>query len=828
MMKSSLACTVAAIALLGLTSCATLERAFGRDSGSGADRVPRLRPKPYRIGIAPSHIVQSPNELFAANSEWDEVRSKVQFYKYYGTQLADTEGTTDLDPEALVAFAKRHHIGIGCEFGSFHPGQGTTMADASEMAFQQIDPVFRAGGEVSSLHLDGPIRRMLRGVQTHPMALTLDEIAESLADFWRRMHDRYPRMQIGLITNFPNWDYTDKLIGYVGSYTDLSGWTYREALEAVHNKIIEQGERIDFIEVDLPYNFYTQTATMKGGIQLENRRKLLALQEWCEDHGVRFHMIVNTMPHGRATHFHDMTLEYLRRLRQDGVFPDVFIIQSWYKIPEEFLPETWRTTFMGTARNAIRLIQDLYPSTRTGPAPAPNDAVCASTTGGIQVIRPDGSHFSWHPSFDDVEALQTAHTRDGNHYWFLGETAAGDRTISLYDQLADTTQTFTLGHSSPGFDLVDADASLEGTLQVVVQNSLDGSYVIQDFDPVTQRTTDMTDPIVGSGLAASGFGDGPLVAVAGTRPEATRPELRIFDSSTGRELAMVRGLGDSPLIDMDARQSAPDDPIELFMLRFAFSADLVQRVLLDPVSFELLETHDLGALPEGTLGLSVTGLPGGGAIVSARDAMSGAGGVYGFDGDCAGCDADPIATGFAKLAGCDVEPGASFPPSPPEPVVQCEPVIVKLADPEDVELLHSSQDGVEHSGAIRVGYARVAFELEGGGLVGCPPDFLQDRSVEVRVFAADDSGAGDPREAASTTRPGTPGAGQTRWAKLRLVAEPAWCSGRVGAEEIFAPLSYELTQTSETLDDRPPNASYRGPIGTILCPPSQATAPGGE
>ena len=58
----------------------------------------------------------------------------------------------------------------------------------------------------------------------------MDEIAESLADFWRKMHDRYPRMQIGLITNFPNWDYTDKLIGYVGRYTDLSGWTYREAL----------------------------------------------------------------------------------------------------------------------------------------------------------------------------------------------------------------------------------------------------------------------------------------------------------------------------------------------------------------------------------------------------------------------------------------------------------------------------------------------------------------------------------------------------------------------------------------------------------------------
>ena len=53
--------------------------------------------------------------------------------------------------------------------------------------------------------------------------------------------------------------------------------------------------------------------------------------------------------------------EVLRRLRQDGVFPDCFTIQSWYKLPQEHLPEDGGHSFMHTARDSIRLIRQLFP-----------------------------------------------------------------------------------------------------------------------------------------------------------------------------------------------------------------------------------------------------------------------------------------------------------------------------------------------------------------------------------------------------------------------------------------------------------------------------------
>jgi len=62
----------------------------------------------------------------------------------------------------------------------------------------------------------------------------------------------------------------------------------------------------------------------------------------------------------------DQTLAYIRRLRQDGVFPDCFTIQSWYKLPAEHLPEEGGYSFMHTARDAIRLIREFYPESDGG------------------------------------------------------------------------------------------------------------------------------------------------------------------------------------------------------------------------------------------------------------------------------------------------------------------------------------------------------------------------------------------------------------------------------------------------------------------------------
>lgn len=108
---------------------------------------------------------------------------------------------------------------------------------------------------------------------------------------------------------------------------------------------------------------------------MNNAAKFKALQQWCGQRDIEFWLVVNfdTNPQSVAGKaelgnrlFHDQTLAYIRRLRGDGVFPDCFTIQSWYKLPLEHLSEDGGYSFMHTARDAIRLIRELYPNSESG------------------------------------------------------------------------------------------------------------------------------------------------------------------------------------------------------------------------------------------------------------------------------------------------------------------------------------------------------------------------------------------------------------------------------------------------------------------------------
>ena len=340
-------------------------RAIGDSRIMTDEAMPALTPKRYRIGIAPSHITTPPDGLFQPGAEWQKLAARIDLYKYYGVQVPGTSWCSKVSPKRLVTSMKAKGIAIGSEFGNF--GRDSVAA-----SIRQHKPIFDAGGTVASMHLDGPVRRMLKGVGKG--RLTLARIVPRLVEFWQKTHTTWPKMQIGWITNFPNWDYRDAFPGFNGHWTDGSGVTFHQALTAVHDALTKAGERIAFVEVDCPFGYYQQRKTRKGDAKVNNPKKFLALQKGCEQRGIAFHIIINNEVPGRPgaqltptkqaaadRTFHDGTLEYIRRLRKDGIFPDVFLIQSWYVAPREHLPETRPHTFTHTALAAAELIKKLYP-----------------------------------------------------------------------------------------------------------------------------------------------------------------------------------------------------------------------------------------------------------------------------------------------------------------------------------------------------------------------------------------------------------------------------------------------------------------------------------
>ncbi len=336
-------------------------------------RGPPLEPKSYEIGIAPSHITTPTAPLFEQRvDQWDEVRESIDFYKVYSLQAVPPKWATRLPVNSFAAFVKQHGIAVDAEFGAFGLNNGVNEGMvAAERARTMHAWLTHRGLKLRALHLDGPIRRMLAYQGKKGCSLSLEEAAEQIAVFLSDCHQAFPGTRIGLITNFPNWHYTSEYPGMLGSWTDRTDVYYREVLEAVYRAARARGTRFDFVEVDCPMNYYRATANRADpSRRVNNGAKFNALQQWCDDRGIEFWLVINydTNPQMVAGKpelgnrlFHDETLQYIRRLRQDGVFPDCFTIQSWYKLPEEHLPEDRGYSFMHTARDAIRLIHKLYP-----------------------------------------------------------------------------------------------------------------------------------------------------------------------------------------------------------------------------------------------------------------------------------------------------------------------------------------------------------------------------------------------------------------------------------------------------------------------------------
>ena len=337
-----------------------------------------IEPKPYTIGIAPSHITKPTAPLFSDRIEdWDEVRQAIDFYKIYSLQATPPKWATQLPVNAFATFTKKHDIAIDAEFGSFDlaggVGEGRAAAERARAMHAWLG---HRGLQLHALHLDGPIRRLLGCRGKEDEGLDLNQAAEETAIFLAECRKAFPKTQIGLITNFPNWHYTPEHPGMLGTFTDTTGVHYHDILEAVYEAARRKGTSFDFVEVDCPFNYYVATSNRADRTRrVNNAAKFKALQRWCQQRDIEFWLVVNfdTNPEkvaGKAELgnrlFHDQTLAYIRRLRNDGVFPDCFTIQSWYKLPAEHLPEDGGYSFMHTARDAIRLIRELYPNSESG------------------------------------------------------------------------------------------------------------------------------------------------------------------------------------------------------------------------------------------------------------------------------------------------------------------------------------------------------------------------------------------------------------------------------------------------------------------------------
>ncbi len=333
------------------------------------------------IGLAPSHIAAPTNPLLAAPEAWQEVWKEAKLLKIYDVQLLGVNWAKQVDPALLAGFSAATGLSVGMEFANGfgrYPNEGYGRVVAQD-CLRTMAPVFEAGGRIDSLHLDGAIARTIGNFPSAPNAewkqstLSMPEAAREIAELFTEIRRARPGIKIGLVPNLMNWNFSPTAPGALGDWSRETKLDYRDILEAVSAALAERGDRIDFIEIDAPYNYYKLKTSPRTGALIDGAQLLREVEQFCRARSIVFHLVVNCEPRepfgdfapdatpgelaGGAGVFRRGLLDYIAAVKRDGITPDMLIIQSWYRAPARNLPAGAPDSFTGIAREAIRQIR---------------------------------------------------------------------------------------------------------------------------------------------------------------------------------------------------------------------------------------------------------------------------------------------------------------------------------------------------------------------------------------------------------------------------------------------------------------------------------------
>ena len=307
----------------------------------------------------------------ADTSKWNYVYNNIDTYKFYIGNI-DLTALPRLNRDTVKQFVSaliKKDIKIAIELGGLLDWHASKGNMAGESSFQQdwanvqefiklikeIDP----NRNIDILDMDGPIRRMLfpnnKKENYHTIESAVDELFE-VVKWWK---DSIPTIDINLLTNFPNWAWGDtpayfKIDGEVNGY----GY-YLDVLNAIKQKSTETGLTIDALTIDNPFDYATGKAQTNQPDKIAGvdwMKRIAELSELAKAMGLEVNMIFNTNGGRTAQGYAEQTLELIELYHREVGIPGGYWIQSWYQLPDKWLPETEDYTMTNITLKAIKRI----------------------------------------------------------------------------------------------------------------------------------------------------------------------------------------------------------------------------------------------------------------------------------------------------------------------------------------------------------------------------------------------------------------------------------------------------------------------------------------
>ncbi|MBN1446614.1 MAG: T9SS type A sorting domain-containing protein [Bacteroidetes bacterium] len=310
----------------------------------------------------------------ADTAAWPEVLGRLDILKIYIGDINER-----VDPETartLLTALHSHDVKIAIELGGlldWHADEGERSAETSfQQEWASVQPLIRFIRQIDSsrsidmLDMDGPIRRMLLPNNVPATHHTLESAVDELSQVVQLWRDSIPGIEINLLTNFPNWAW-----GNTPAYFAIAGnangyGRYEDVLDAIEQEGRESGLFFDALTVDNPYDYAT-------GIAQTNHPSVIAGVDWMQrlaeldaraaGMGWKVNMIFNTNGARTAEQYSRQTLQLIDLYHDRVGRPDGYWIQSWYQLPDAWLPETGAYTMTHITREAMRSIEPAAPDT---------------------------------------------------------------------------------------------------------------------------------------------------------------------------------------------------------------------------------------------------------------------------------------------------------------------------------------------------------------------------------------------------------------------------------------------------------------------------------
>jgi hypothetical protein len=313
------------------------------------------------------------NQLVEEGVDWDFVKDNIDGVKLYSGNVSKAKLET---LEELARLQKKHDFQLSIECGGtlgHFPVDENNGRRSGEVEVKLADKIVAAGGRLDYFDMDGPVSRLLR-TGRHRFDFgkkfkyegwdTIEPCVEQMISSMNTTLEKHPGVKFFALTNFPNWGYNGG-ISYHARYENRQDWgDYLDVLEAMIPMCREAGVCPVGVTVDNPHGYAFGThfsATLKDPTQVNWLRRVLDLEKYVKSQDLEFNYIVNSESGGETSNeqFCKETLELLDAYQAIGGAPTRYIIQGWYKYPNEVGPETKPYTLSYLAKEVIKRVKGI-------------------------------------------------------------------------------------------------------------------------------------------------------------------------------------------------------------------------------------------------------------------------------------------------------------------------------------------------------------------------------------------------------------------------------------------------------------------------------------